>query len=522
MKLQNRLFLSVIFMGAAALGIGILCLQSSRSIFDNQAKVYDSGLAVYHLKKISDAYGEVVIGAVEKVRDGAPWAWEDGAKAIDDAERSADDHWKDYQAMDKTKDEKFQATIVGALLDNNKHLMENLKNDFANKDARDLEIQATSVLYPSIDPILDNIRKLEDMNEKAGEEAVDDAEKGFTASSNFMTAVVAALLLLGLTAGFWTAGWALRPVGASALGWEGDVREMAGLAEQVSGAASQLNGGLGEMAGRLQKTGAASEQMVSMAQQKCQEAVRAKNLMEEAESALSSSGEAALRVVEQVKAMGQGAEKVFQVVKTIEEIAFQTNILALNAGVEAVRAGEQGKEFVLVVEEIRNLSQRCAQVARETSKLVTENTRQAAEGLRMSEDAAKAVSQAMDKSGKVEGLLAVMEMGSDAQLRGLQEIHGTIAHSERETFHCGGMAEKAAAASVALSQKAESLQTNARQLADLVKGPVKSAMRSPVKAAVAKLAASAPAPPSSEKPSHKDLRLSEKTGTDGGKIVHMK
>src|SRR5579863_6348939 len=175
MKLQNRLFLSVILMGVTALAIGLLCLQSSRAVFDNQAKVYDSGLAVYHLKKVGDAYGEVVIGAVEKVRNGAAWAWEDGAKAIDDAEKSAEDNWKAYMAMDKNKDEKFQATIVGALLDNNKHLMENLKNDFSNKDARDLEIQATSVIYPSIDPILDNIRKLEDMNEKIGQEAVDQA-----------------------------------------------------------------------------------------------------------------------------------------------------------------------------------------------------------------------------------------------------------------------------------------------------------------------------------------------------------
>src|SRR5579871_6212116 len=139
MKLQNRLFLSVILMGAAAVAIGLICLQSSRAVFDNQAKVYDSGLAVFHLKKVSDAYGVAVIGAVEKVRNGAAWAWEDGGKAVDEAEKSADEHWKAYVAMDKTKDEKYQASIVGALLDNNKHLMENLKNDFANKDARDLE-----------------------------------------------------------------------------------------------------------------------------------------------------------------------------------------------------------------------------------------------------------------------------------------------------------------------------------------------------------------------------------------------
>jgi len=521
MKLQNRLFLSVILMGAAATAIGLICLQSSRALFDNQAKVYDSGLAVFHLKKVSDAYGVAVIGAVEKVRNGAAWAWEDGGKAIDEAEKSADEHWKAYMAMDKTKDEKYQASIVGALLDNNKHLMENLKNDFANKDARDLEIQATSVLYPSIDPVLDNIRKLEDLNEKAGQEAVDQAEKGFTGSFNFMGGAVAVLLFLGLVGGFWTASWALKPVGASALGWEADVRQVAELGGQVSSSASQLVSSLSAAAGQLQKTAGASEQAVSMIQQKSQETARARGFLDEAQSALALSGDSAQRAVDQARAMGQSAEKVFQVVKTIEEIAFQTNILALNAGVEAVRAGEQGKEFVLVVEEIRNLSQRCAQVAKETSKLVNENTRQTSEGMRLSEDTAKAVQQAKEKAGKVEGLLSVMEEGADNQLRGFQEIHSAIGNAEREAFRNMSLAEKAAASGAALAQKAESLQALSRQLADWVKGPAKGAVKPRVKGTIP---AASPSSVSRvpDKAGDMDFRLPEKTGTDDGKVIPIK
>ena len=114
-------------MAAAALAIGALSLLTLHGIFDNQSKVYNSGQAVYHLKKVSDAYGLDVIGAIAKVRNGDSWAWEDGGKAVDNAQKEAEDHWKAYEAMDKTKDEKLQATIVGALIENNRHLMETLQ-----------------------------------------------------------------------------------------------------------------------------------------------------------------------------------------------------------------------------------------------------------------------------------------------------------------------------------------------------------------------------------------------------------
>src|SRR6185436_19365240 len=114
MKLQNRLFLSVALMGLAALAIGLICLLASRGSFDNQAKVYNGGLAVFHLKKVSDAYALDVIGAVQKTRNGASWAWEEGGKVVEEAGKTADEHWKAYRTMEKTQDEKFLSSVVEA------------------------------------------------------------------------------------------------------------------------------------------------------------------------------------------------------------------------------------------------------------------------------------------------------------------------------------------------------------------------------------------------------------------------
>ena len=211
-------------------------------------------------------------------------------------------------------------------------------------------------------------------------------------------------------------------------------------------------------------------------------------------------------------------------VKTIEEIAFQTNILALNAGVEAVRAGDQGKEFVVVVEEIRNLSQRCSQVARETSKLVTDNVRQTSEGVRLSEETGKVIAQALERSGKADSLLTVIQDGMEAQARTLRDIQTSNTNAEQAAYRNSAIGDRVRVLGSNLSQQAESLRDISRQWVNQVEGgpskPGKSAEHKNVPAPAAN--APAPQPHSPEKiNSPKEAPVMEKTGTDGSKIVQF-
>src|SRR5262249_2513731 len=148
------------------------------------------------------------------------------------------------------------------------------------------------------------------------------------------------------------------------------------------------------------------------------------------------------RMVEKMKEIDSSSNKIARIIKVIDEIAFQTNILALNAAVEAARAGEAGLGFAVEADEGRNLAQRCGQAAADTAELIEESIETSHDGDARLDQMAGAVHTMTGNSTRVKSLIDEVNMGSQEQARGMEQISRAIVQMEQVTQKTAAGAEQ--------------------------------------------------------------------------------
>ncbi len=120
-------------------------------------------------------------------------------------------------------------------------------------------------------------------------------------------------------------------------------------------------------------------------------------------------------------------------ISVIDQIAFQTNILSLNAAVEAATAGESGKGFAVVAQEVRNLASRSAQAANEIKVLVENANSKANEGKKIADLMINGYTSLSDNISKTSGLISDVDSSSKEQVLGIEQINDAITLLDQQT-----------------------------------------------------------------------------------------
>jgi len=237
--------------------------------------------------------------------------------------------------------------------------------------------------------------------------------------------------------------------------------EVAGSANEVSDAASQIAGGSDSLAHATANQATAlheiSDRVRALGESASTNETNARDAQRITEATRSSASEGHGQMDQLLEAMGaikQSSEATAKIVRTIDAIAFQTNLLALNAAVEAARAGDAGRGFAVVAEEVRNLAQRSAEAARNTSDLIEESVRTVSNGEEITRTVHAGFAEIRNRVEEVSGRVAEIGALCAEQRDGVSRIGKTIDDVNGGVQSAAANAEESAAASQELTAQA--------------------------------------------------------------------
>jgi len=250
-------------------------------------------------------------------------------------------------------------------------------------------------------------------------------------------------------------------------------------ASQLSSTSQELADGSSKQAASLEEISGALEEMAAIARQNSQKAIEANELASQAQGNASRGDTTMTQLNSAMAAISTSSGQIRQIIKVIEEIAFQTNLLALNAAVEAARAGEHGKGFAVVAEEVRNLAQRSATAARDTTSLIEGAVANVQQGTTVAESATEALHAIAADVTKAATLLTSITDATNEQASGIEQINDAVSHVDRVTQQCAAGAQESASAAEELSAQATGLRKIVDSLVFVVDGKVTSRADTP-------------------------------------------
>ena len=186
-------------------------------------------------------------------------------------------------------------------------------------------------------------------------------------------------------------------------------------------------------AASLEETAAALEEITGITKNNTQNAHKMSNLSKDVKDSVILGENLANKTAFSMDEINAKVEAINEAIEVIDQIAFQTNILSLNAAVEAATAGEAGKGFAVVAQEVRNLANRSAEAAKEIKDLVENATSKTNDGKKISDEMKVGYNNLNKLISETIDIIQDVSIASSEQLKGIEQINDAVSILDRVT-----------------------------------------------------------------------------------------
>lgn len=233
--------------------------------------------------------------------------------------------------------------------------------------------------------------------------------------------------------------------------------------EQMASDAQILSAGAAEQASAIQELSANIQSLSGQVTSTSQDADKARQASMDSAAQLTACSKKMEQLTSAMGDISEASQKINGIIKTIEDISFQTNILAINASVEAARAGTYGRGFAVVADEVQSLANKSSVAAKDITKLIENSLELVQHGTTLSGDTTEALAIGVAGSKSTADLIQKIADSAQQQALSLEQLTGGVEQISDVVQTNTATAEKSAASASELHKQAEELKQSVQK-----------------------------------------------------------